>query len=294
MFGCLLAITVGVALNENAARNVEALNPSETLQWLRLEELHWQGELSPGEVDQAIVGLGSPKDTVVEAAIGAVALHRVRAAIPLLRKGVGTSNGYNRLLGSEVAKALESGMDPITYLRGGASNGAAPPELPRDVRAMMVNLVVIAEVKEARSGKETPDVRGLELTDLQKTLLDYSRSPRRDAIAEIIGKLSQAKIARKIEYHLVEVLQTYGHETVIPVLERLEKPFDPAQASVYAKVLLLNALRPFAFELTSGEAARLRMLLNRLGKMDEKPLINAVASFEAALKYYERAKQGIE
>lgn len=265
----------------DAARDATPLPPAEMRQWLSLKGLMWRERLSDPEREAVRGGLRSPEPALFEAAVGTLLDHRLRDDLPILADAADDVEDYRREVGREVVAAFGSGRDPVDSLRDAvARGGVAHPA----VRRLFVEWIVIDRARSLRAGAAEPTVvQGLELSEFEKALLDLSALPADEAVGRIIHDLAQAQVAGREEYDRAAILATYGRPAVDAALARLGRIAGEGGASPYPAILLLDSLRPWAFQLGHEDAEGLRLVLDRLERPGDPRIVNAVRAFRAVI-----------
>lgn len=279
----LLAVLCAVLGAAAEARDNEYLTAAEALQRLALQEMQWQLRVSDDETRAALRAMDSEKEPVVTAALAVIALHHLSAAAPRLKRGVGHPLGGSRPIGDVLGAAFRTGRPPIAALRTVATMDHPPAAALAFIRdreesawEIATNIIVIDEARALRAGRKAkPDIEGLDLQRRQRLLLESSAQPRDQAIDQLIGRLSAAKVAGREEYELLDVLATYGDAATPRVLQRLEGGLGSKEITRYGTVLLLRSFGPriYLHRLTPDTAERLRKVLTRLEQTGDPVLV---------------------
>jgi len=273
--------------------NIPIPTRAQSMQWIRMQEMHWVAALSAQQVHQVRSALGSGYNPAVEEALINVILHGLDDLVPVVGDGVGTPKSVARQFGKICADVLNIGTNPFQQLRAILS-----AELPGDdliaqgdklesfrpVRYLVTSVIVFDQIRAVRTGqKKEADLAGLELSLFEKELAKFSGLGAGAAVAGILDQLSKVRVITPRETTLIQVLHTYPPQKYLPaVLDKLELD---GESEGYETTLLLRSLSFRCDKLSKGDKARLRYIIDSVRHEDISP------SFEMTLSALESELQ---
>ena len=290
----ILTIIGTVLLTRVALANVPVLTVTQTKQMFRMQEMRWLATLSAQQIDEVRSALRSGHGMVVEPALHNVVLHHLDDLLPTIEHKVSTPKSAIAWPFCKICiEILNLEGDPFEPLRQ-----ALTTDLPGDefipncdkmdycrlVRHMVTSLIVIEEVRQVRAGrKDQVDLRGLQLSQFEKELVRLNHFKTTDAIDSILKELSQAQVAGKRMYTLIQVLHTYPPETYIEsVLVKLEQSI---RTSGYGTSLLLNSLLDHTDKLNPASKTKLLSIIESIKQTDPHPsLLSKLSRLESKLR----------
>lgn len=285
-----ILIVTGLLLPVGALRaNIPIPTRAESIQWMRMKEMHWLPALSGEQIAEVRSALGSPYNPAVEEALMNVILHHLDDLVPVTEKGAGAPKSVARDFGEICAEVLNAGPDPLEALRQVLGTRLPGDEVlsqrdkPRHfriVRHAVTSVLVFEELRAVRAKrKNEPNLRGLELSPFETELVKFSRLDTTAAIDAILEELSKAQVGGTRDYVLIQVLHTYPPNKYIPhVLDKLERAVG---TKGYGTRLLLESLKWSFDRLDKAGKAKLRSIIESIRQTDISP------SFEYTLSLIE-------
>lgn len=273
LFAFILLFSLNTAFAEMS--NIEGLKTQAQLrQYEELKKMQWATDLTMSEKEIITDSLRSENDRVVIEALKVIAIHRLINQLPELDEGVGKSYGYGRILSRIIAEAMRSDPENIEEkLKNKIDNELLPKA--NDIvplKEHIKSILVLKKCRDLRMGKNRNIVFSLNdisLSNYHKLLIKYSEMSRSDSIGEIIRKICSVNIAGDEEYNLVNILNTYGQESLHVVVEKLCDMDALKIMTPYGRLLLINALKNGISGIQEKDRIKFLKLLSMEGIKEE-------------------------
>ena len=237
----------------------------------QLQSLQWKKILTDAEKEKIISALTSDKDPIVRSALKDVAIHGIKDAVPVLRKGIGVSDIDLNFFAKLSADAIDSNQGLAIQME----NMTFPNEVvERDRKKIKENInwvEVVRETKSIREGsKPTSKLDKLNLTKMEKMLIEDANKKEDVTINKIIDTMSVAAIAGGDQYDLVTVLRTYEPNSVQAVMQKLSNKEQVKNISLYGRVLLLSLLDLSIYTMPVEDRNRCKIIFEHFLKDEQQ------------------------
>lgn len=259
--------------------NTVMLTTRETKLDFQLQSFQWKKTLSDAEKEKIVSALASDKDPIVRSALKVVAVHKVKDAVPALKKGIGVSDIDLNLFAKLIADAIDSNKDLDIQLENMTFSDEVTEKDREKIKEYVNQVEVIKETKSRRDGSKsiTKLEENLKLTKLQTRLLSDARNKEDITINNIVDSLSTAKIAGADQYDLVNILRTYEPNSVQAVIQKLSNEEQVKDMSPYGKVLLLNFLDISIYTISDEDRNHCKIVFERF--INDEPKVSMSATW---------------
>lgn len=289
----IIAIAMAVTmLPRSASANTDLLLGDKARFWQMLKEMNWQERLSASDIEKVMEGLKSKYSSIEEEALTVVAVHRLSTLAPLVQTA-GRANQL-RIVAGLMMKAFNSGQDPVAALRILLVTNQLEKKWTitdphtTSVKDIMVSIVAIDEAKTLRKGgRANPELARTNLNSSADKLLHYSKMKPEAVVDDIFERLRNIESVGPEAGDLTHVLQSYGEQAVIRLINKLSNVRNLNTMSGYGISQLLEPLATYVniHSLNAPSAKKLNTLISRLEKNASPYVVDQIQQLRSYIEH---------